>query len=48
MGLDLMTGEAHSHSQGNGSVSAEALGSNGGESLAGELKVDDAEADASR
>ena len=48
VGLDLMTGEAHSHSQGNGSVSAEALGSNGAESLASELTVDDDEADASR
>ena len=48
MGIDLMTGEAHERSQGNGSVAADALGSNGAETLAGELKVDDAEADASR
>ncbi len=47
MGFDLMTGEAHD-SQGNSSVTAEVFGSNGAESLAGELKVDDAEADASR
>lgn len=43
-----MTGEAHEDSQGNGPLAAEAFGSNGSEQLAGDLKVDQAEADASR
>ena len=48
VGVDLITGEAHKDSQGNGPVAAEAFGSNGAEQLAGDLKVDQAEADASR
>ena len=48
VGIDLMTGESHEQSQGNSSVAADAFGSNGAETLAGDLKVDDAEADASR
>ena len=47
MGFDLMTGETHD-SQGNSSVAAEVFGGNGAESLANELKVDDAVADASK
>ena len=43
-----MTGETHEQSQGVGSVSAEVLGGNGAETLAGDLRVDDAEADASK
>jgi hypothetical protein len=43
-----MTGEAHEDNQDNGSVAAEAFGSSGFEQLAGDLKIDQAEADASR